>query len=238
MKEKDLPFDREKHVCYSPKTKKLMLEHLRRRYPAEEAARLWEKLQMQYVDFLKDLPYLGGKACTHNGAGGTYDCIALFACYEVQEQKPTLGELYEMNCQTFLPSFALIGKLVDLNRPFLLRLLHRVFAATAEKDRVYAMDQPTGYRMEVEPYDEKAGIHYCFRQCPVAEFARAHHYLDLMPAFCNGDYPGIAYMHGRLIRTHTCANGELCDYWIVGDKSPCLQEHPQKTDEKGYWYNP
>ncbi len=41
----------------------------------------------------------------HNGAGGTYDCIMLFAYYEVFDPKPSINELYEMNAAVFLSSF-------------------------------------------------------------------------------------------------------------------------------------
>ena len=51
--------------------------------------------------FLKDIPYLGGKKNTHNGVGGTYDCIMLFAYYEVLAPKPSINELYEMNVAVF-----------------------------------------------------------------------------------------------------------------------------------------
>lgn len=206
-------------------------------YSTEEAMELWEKIQLQYVEFLKDLPYLGGKRCTHNGVGGTYDCIAIFAYYEVQDQKPSVEELYEMNNQTFLPSFKILGKIVNANKPFLLRLMNVVFVSTAKKDSKNSEKDPNGYIMKVEPYDKEKGIHYWFDRCPIAEFAKAHNYLDLMPAFCNGDYPAMNLMHAGLIRKHTCANSNTCDYWIVGDQSPYLKEHPRKKDEDGYWYN-
>ena len=36
---------------------------------------MWEKVQMQYVTFLKDLPYLGGSKNTHNvTAKSRYNC--------------------------------------------------------------------------------------------------------------------------------------------------------------------
>lgn len=237
MDEKNLDFDRKKHVCYSQKVKEVIQEHLRMRYPSEEADRLWEKIQLQYAAFLKDLPYLGGKKCTHNGTGGTYDCIAIFAFYEVQEKKPSLEELYEMNNQTFLPAFEALGKLVNANNGFLLRLMHAAFVSVAKRDNERINEIPNGYIMRVEPYDKEEGIHYRFDRCPLAEFAKAHGYLELMPAFCNGDYLAMELMHAGLIRRYTCANSDVCDYWIVGDKSPHLKEHPKKTDEKGYWYN-
>jgi hypothetical protein len=86
MNEKKLNFDRKKHVCYSKKVKGIILEHLQLHYSTDKVNELFEKIQLQYVEFLKVLPYLGGKKCTHNGTGGTYDCIAIFAYYEVQDE--------------------------------------------------------------------------------------------------------------------------------------------------------
>lgn len=237
MNENELNFDRKKHVCYSKKVKQIILDHLLMHYTPEKADKLFEKIQFQYVEFLKDLPYLGGKKCTHNGTGGTYDCIALFAYYEVQEKKPSIEELYEMNNNTFLPAFKIIGKLVNANNSFLLRLMNLAFVATANKDSKKIEERPIGYIMNVETYDKEKGIHYQFSRCPIAEFAKKHNYLHLMPAFCNGDYPAMKLMHAGLIRKHTCANSDICDYWIVGDKSPILSEHPIKTDDEGYFYN-
>lgn len=237
MDERQLGFDRKKHACYSDRVKAVLKEHLRRRYSEEESEALWEKIQLQYVRFLADLPYLGGKACSHNGTGGTYDCIAVFAYYEVQEKKPSLEELYEINNETFLPAFEKLGKLVNANNSFLLRLMQKVFVAVAKKDERIAEQTSAGYRMKVDPYAKEQGIRYRFEQCPLAEFAKAHRYLELMPAFCNGDYTAMEQLHAGLIRRHTCANGEVCDYWIVGDQSPCLKDHPRKVDEQGYWFN-
>lgn len=235
MDEKSLNFDREKHVCYSKRVKTVIQKHLRMHYSEEAAQDMWKKVQMQYVEFLQDLPDLGGKKNEHNGTGGTYDCIALFAYYEVQDEKPSMDELYEMNNETFLPAFQLLGKVINANHPLVLRLLNQAFVSTAKKDEKNAI--PSGYIMKVDAYDKEKGIHYQFEQCPIAEFAKAHNYLNLMPAFCNGDYPAMELLHAGLIRKHTCSNNTVCDYWIVGDNSPYLKEHPRRVDEKGYWYN-
>lgn len=237
MNEKELNFDRKKHICYSSKVKKVIIKHLQMRFPNDRANVLWEQIQRQYVEFLKELPYLGGKKCTHNGIGGTYDCIAVFAYYEVLDEKPDISELYEMNNEVFLPSFKTLGKIANANSPVAFRLMNMIFMMTADKDRKVLEDTPHGYIMKVKPYDKNTGIHYRFEQCPIAEFAKDHNYLDLMPAFCNGDYPAMELIHAGLIRKHTCANSDVCDYWIVGDKSPYLPRHIRKKDEKGYWYN-
>ncbi|WP_099468813.1 L-2-amino-thiazoline-4-carboxylic acid hydrolase [Konateibacter massiliensis] len=237
MDESLLAFDREKHICYSNLAKRVMLEHLSMHYPKSEVDYVWEKVQQQYVEFLKDVPYLGGIKNTHNGTGGTYDCIALFAYYEAQENKPTLDELYEMNIELLRPSFEQLGKFVNANNKILLRVMNFAFKATARSDKKHAKDWHGDYIMEVEPYNKQTGIHYYFSRCPIAEFARQHGYLHLMPAICNGDYPIFEAMHAGLIRKTTCSNGSRCDYWIVGDKSRFLKEHPRRTDTDGYWYN-
>lgn len=49
-----------------------------------------------------------------------------------------------------------------------------------------------------------------------------------MPAICNADYPIFEAMHSGLIRKHTCANSDICDYWIVGSESEYLKSIQEK----------
>ena len=229
--------DLAKHVMYSPLMEKIVKDHLRKRFEGAEAELMWEKVQKQYCEFLKDLPYLGGKKNTHNGTGGTYDCIMTFAYYEALDHAPDIDELYEMNCESFLTGFKSLEKIANANRGIVRRILHMTFSATAKSKYNCDPDQPTGYIMKVDPYDKAVGPRYIFERCPIAEFAKEHGYLDIMPAFCNSDYPAMEMIHGHLIRKHTCANADICDYRIVGDESEAAKKHPRKTDEKGYWYN-
>lgn len=231
-----MKIDLNKHMMYSPEIEKVICKKLSERYDSGDVNKIWEKVQLQYAAFLKDLPYLGGKKSTHNGVGGTYDCMMLFAYYEVLDPKPSIDELYEMNVAVFLPAFQKLAGVVNANKPLLQRLLHLGFVLTAKKDRKL-QKQSAGYIMEVEPYSKTEGVRYRFRRCPIAEFAKEHGYLDLMPAFCNTDYPAMGMINGALIRRQTCANSDLCDYWIVGDHSDIAKDHPRKTDEEGYWYN-
>ena len=237
MKENELIFDRTKHVCYSEAVKQVITDCLKKQFSKKEADILWEKIQLKYTEYLQTLPYLGGAKDNHNAPGGTYDCIALFAYYEVLDRKPSIQEIYEMNNAILLPPFRKLGKLFNINHPWQLKLLNFVFETTAKRDQKKHHSCPAGYIMQTEPFDPKTGIHYRFEQCPIAEFAKAHDLLEIMPAICNGDYPAMELLHAGLIRTTTCANGNVCDYWIVGDKSPYLKKYPKKTDEQGYFYN-
>ena len=97
MKDSLLTFDRTCHVLYSKPCKKLIRQCIARHYPPERREEIWESVQLQYAQFLKDWRTdLGGKKNFHNGRGGTYDCIALMSCYVVCKDAVTLAEIEEM----------------------------------------------------------------------------------------------------------------------------------------------
>ena len=54
---------------------------------------MWERVQLKYAEFLSDWRTdLGGKKNFHNGAGGTYDCIAIMSYYGLQTATNRFGE--------------------------------------------------------------------------------------------------------------------------------------------------
>lgn len=65
----------------------------------------------------------------------------------------------------------------------------------------------------------KDGLYYYFTRCPMEKFARENGYLDLLPLCCGLDYILIEKRKAVLHRQQTLAtDGEICDYWIVGNK--------------------
>ena len=68
MKEKDLPFDLTKHKVYSKNAKKCILKLLHRCYDKKISEDLWEKIQLQYCEYLKDESALGGSRITVFGS--------------------------------------------------------------------------------------------------------------------------------------------------------------------------
>ena len=189
-------------------------------------------MQRQYAAFLSDWRTdLGGAKNFHNGAGGTYDCIAILSYYVVCKAVTSFREIEEMEEALILPSFRRL-KFVDCNKPFFRRLLHRAF--TSAKARC---DEWHDYEMAVAPYEKDKPIYYEFTACPAAEFAIQHGLTDIMAALCNVDYASMELIHARLIRTTTCANGCKCDFTICGDRDPYLKDHPEYRDENGYRRN-
>ena len=222
------------HLRYSRAVKRLIRKHLAADFPPDRAEALWADVHRIYLEFLTDLPALGGRK--NMQAGSVYDCIALFAYYEALPEKPTLAEFEHLNNELFLPPMK-ARSFLNLNWRFAPRAAHCIYALLARSIKKHAADWPGNYHMEVPPFDPALGVRFHFTTCPIADFARKHGYTHLMPALCNPDYPMLAALHGTLIRTTTCANGDCCDYRIVGDQSPLAREHPLERDDAGYLRN-
>lgn len=105
MKDSELQFDRTCHVLYSRPCRKEILAKIALHYPEAEREAVWEKVQRQYVEFLSDWRTdLGGKKNFHNGAGGTYDCIAILSYYAACRTVTSFREIEEMEENLILPS--------------------------------------------------------------------------------------------------------------------------------------
>lgn len=98
MEDGKLKFDRTCHVLYSKSCKQQIQDKIALHYQPAQRDEVWTQVQLQYADFLKDWRTdLGGGKNFHNGAGGTYDCIALMAYYVVCKSVTSLEEIEEMN---------------------------------------------------------------------------------------------------------------------------------------------
>ncbi len=233
MKDDELQFDRSCHVIYSGACKREILKKIDLRCPEEERESVWEKIQQRFVDYLSDWRTdLGGRANFHNGRGGTYDCIAIMSCYAVCRDVMTFRDIEEMEENLILPTFRVLSKFVDCNKPFWRRLMYQAFARAKR-----ACDRWHDYEMNVAPYDAGKPIYYEFTACPAAEFAKKYGLTEIMPALCNVDYAAMELIHARLIRTSTCVNGCKCDYTICGDRDEFISKHPEYRDEAGYRRN-
>ena len=232
MHDRDLQFDRSCHVLYSKPCKREIRAKIALHYPEAAREGIWTQVQKQYETFLRTWRTdLGGKRNLHNGAGGTYDGIALMAYYTVCREKTSLAEIEAMEGNLFLPAFRML-RFVDCNRPVFRRLLFAAFRRTKKQ-----CDRWHDYQMQVAPYDPHQPVRYAFTACPLAEFAKQAGLLEVMPALCNPDYEAMALLHARLVRTTTCANGDRCDYAIYGDRDGRLGVHPEYRDAAGYRRN-
>ena len=232
MKDNKLRFDRTCHVLYSKPCKKQIQKRIALHYPLEKRESVWEQVQLKYADFLyRWRTDLGGKKNFHNGAGGTYDCIAIMSYYDVCRDVSSFREIEEIEEELILPSFRKL-KFVDCNKPFWRKLMYKAFTRAKS-----GCDKWHDYEMSVAPFDSDKPIYYEIPACPAADFAKKFGFEDIMPALCNVDYASMELLHASLIRTTTCANGCRCDYAICGDRDAYVKEHPEYRDEAGYRRN-
>ena len=222
MKEKDLPFDRTKHAVYTGNAKKCVRDLLRRHYDEQTTESLWEKIQLQYCEFLEDEPALGGVKITTS----IYDPILIFAWYKVIPDKPALEDVQQDVFKSFMGNFETLGKIFDLNRRLDNRLAGRIFKKTSDIRIKEIVQYPASFRMGFFSYDKEKGIvRYSFTRCPNAEFAKRHHMENVLPLMCNCDHLAMQKIHACLIREGTCVTADCCDYCIVGDRDPLAKEY-------------
>ncbi len=196
MKDNELQFDRSCHVLYSKPCKKAILSKIALHYPAAEREAVWEQVQRQYVDFLSDWRTdLGGRKNFHNGAGGTYDCIAILSYYVACRAVTSFREIEEMEENLILPAFRRL-KFVDCNKPFFKKLMYKAFTRAKS-----LCDHWHDYEIAVCRFDKDRPISYEFTACPASEFAIKLGLCAPPPArtAANATTPSAA------TRTHICA---------------------------------
>lgn len=232
MKEKDLPIDRDKHKVYTKNAKKCVQGLLRRFNDEKTAAELWEKIQLQYCEYLKEEPALKDLKIT----ASIYDPILIFAFYAVIPDKPPIEEIQQDVYDCFMGGFDILGKIFDLNRKIDNRLAARIFKKTSDIREEESGKFPASFHMGGYEYDEEKGIiRYSFSQCPNAEFAKRHHMENVLPVMCNCDHMAMAKLHAVLIREGTCCTDGCCDYCIVGDRDPIVKEYELVKKDNGLW---
>ena len=180
-----MPIDLTKHKVYTRNAKKCVQKLLHRYYDEQTAAELWEKIQLQYCEYLKDEPALAGLKITTS----IYDPILIFAWYAVIPDKPPLEEVQQDVYRSFFGSFDRMGRVFNLHRKLDNKLAARIFQK-ANDIRVEEIKKfPESFRMGDCSYDKENGVvRYSFTQCPNAEFAKRHHMEDVLPAMCNCDH--------------------------------------------------
>ncbi len=230
MREKDLPIDRSRHAVYTRKARNCVRKLLGLCYDGKTSAELWEKIQLQYADYLKDEPALRDLKITTS----IYDPILIFAWYAVADKKPPRETVQQEICRSFFGSFDRLGRIFDLNRRADNRLAGRIFKKTSDIREEEIKEHPASFRMGYYGYDRENGvIRYSFTQCPNAEFARRHHLEEALPLMCNCDHLALRKLHAALIREGTCGTSDRCDYCICGDRNPLAGEYELTEAENG-----
>ena len=195
-------------------------QYCREVYP-KEAAAIFQRAEVSYLKFLKDMPDLGENLMAKN----MLDWFTILAFYEASDRRMD-GETLLAIKHRSVEKLKFLGKLVDGNRhKWVYRLFEGIYVRynrqlQAHQARGEWMDS---WKVEINPDHRTEGFCFHLVGCPIAKHARAHGYAELLPYLCKTDHFLAELMHAKLIRTQTEAlGGECCDYWYVGDQSPVL----------------
>ena len=195
-------------------------------YGEAGTARLLRDMEPVYQRFLAETPFIGGKK---NMLAHNLDmALPFFALYEASGRTLPKDLIEEMLEAAHIQRYRKMGRWLDMNkldRPWVCALVHSTLRRAARKinDRK-GRDWNNTWGIQVNPERHDHGIAMTLVGCPLADFAKAHGYMDVLPLLCDADRLVTEAIHGRLIRHNTVAQGaDRCDYWIVGDKDTTSQ---------------
>ena len=202
--------------------KKAFIRYTKKKYP-DEAERIIKRADELFPKLYAKAPDIGG---SENLMAYNLDLfIVAISFYEASDHRidgSAIGEI----AQDIYERFKFLRHFVNLNRAGTMkrfrRLLYRKYvpyARLVEEKRAKGQWGNT-WRIRIDPDAACEGVRFDLVGCPLADYAKANGYLDLLPQLCATDHVIPKLIHAKLIRTHTCALGsDSCDYWYVGDES-------------------
>ena len=212
-----------KRVYASSQYAKPYERYCREVFPTE-AEQIFQKAEAYYRDFLKDMPDLGENMMAKN----MLDWFTILSFYEASDRRLD-GEALLTIKRRAVERLKFLGKFVDGNKS---QWPYRLFEKTYRKFiRMQQEHQAKGewmdsWKVELNPDHRTEGFCFHLVGCPIARYAKAHGYEDLLPYLCKTDHFLAEVLHTLLIRTQTEAlGGACCDYWYVGDQSPALEAY-------------
>ena len=212
-----------KRVYASSQYAKPYERYCREVFPTE-AEQIFQKAEAYYRDFLKDMPDLGENMMAKN----MLDWFTILSFYEASDRRLD-GEALLTIKRRAVERLKFLGKFVDGNKS---QWPYRLFEKTYRKFiRMQQEHQAKGewmdsWKVELNPDHRTEGFCFHLVGCPIARYAKAHGYEDLLPYLCKTDHFLVEVLHTLLIRTQTEAlGGACCDYWYVGDQSPALEAY-------------
>lgn len=206
--------------------KKVLKKYLRKHYPAELDT-IMASTQKYYESFSQNFPDLGGKENMLSGNREIF--LAFISVYEASGHRIGANSIDEL-ADMFYRKMRFVSKIADFNKPWLSRLMYKIYIPYAEKvkKKKASGEWEAVWGVSVNPDHREEGCCFHLIGCPLADFAKSHGYDDLMPSICLIDHKSAEMMHAKLIRTHTVALGaDSCDYWYVGDKSKIAEQYSE-----------
>jgi len=208
---------------YLPKMKKCLLTFLRRRFDLQKTEQIYQRIEELDEKYRREEPYIGNK--DNMMADNLYQSYCMFALYEAMDRQMTQEDIQELVDIYFEQSMAHMPKKLNLSiltrSRFLKGMLykymeHYAMRANAQKGKEWG----NTWGIKVNPDKRETGIALNLVGCPLADFARKHDMMDILPIMCNIDHRSVETFGMKLYRDKTVSNGNAeCAYWVVDSQS-------------------
>ena len=202
--------------------KKGFVRYTKERFP-EEAETILRRAEELFPVLYAKAPDIGG---AENHMAYNLDLLILSASFYEASDRRIDGEAISEIAGEISRRYGFVRRLVDLNRPWQMKLfrsaLYKRYTPYAKlvDEKLSKGEWGNTWRVKINPRNTSEGVCFTLVGCPLADYARANGYEELLPHMCAADHLLAGLLHAKLIRTHTCATGsDSCDYWYVGDKS-------------------
>ena len=208
--------------------KKAFIRYTKKRFPGESDG-IIKKADELFPELYAKAPDIGG---SENMMAYNLDMFLIaVSFYEASDHRIDGNAIGEI-AQDVYGRLKFLRCFVNLNRKgtmkFFRRLMYKKYVPYARlvEDKLSRGEWGNTWRIRVNQDDTSEGVRFDLVGCPLADYARANGYMDLLPYLCATDHVIPKLIHAKLIRTHTCALGsDSCDYWYVGDESETAKNY-------------
>lgn len=208
---------------YLPKMEKSIRIFLERRFAEPEVELIYKKVEKFDLKYRLEEPYIGGR--DNVMSDNLYQAYCMFALYDAMDRKMSGSDIQELIDIYFTQMMAHMPKDFDLSFIVHSKLVtgaiykymeHYASKANSKKGNTWN----NTWGMKVNPDQRDTGIAWNLVGCPLADFARKHDMMEVLPYMCNIDHRTAETFGFKLFRNQTVSNGDDdCAYWFVDKKS-------------------
>lgn len=188
-------------------------------FPKDRAAEIRAKTLAGYRELVRKVPDIGGKK--NPMSSNLYMALGIFALCDASEGDLTPEKLDDVIKRLYPKNVPILSSVADMNKSGMRKAMFSYFSGMSKVTAEKKASGEWNNTWVLEPLPDESGRSVAFNLhgCPIADFAKENGYTEYMPVVCGSDHATAAFMHAKLIRKHTVAEGyDICDYRYVGDK--------------------
>lgn len=211
--------------------KKGFIRYTKKKYP-NEAERIIRKADKLFPKLYAKAPDIGGK---ENAMAYNLDMMLIAISFFEASDHRIDGSAFGEIAEDIFSKLRFLGKFINVNHKWQMKLLKKMMYkryipySRLVDEKIAKGEWGNTWKIKINPRHTNEGVCFDLVGCPLADYAKANGYMNILPFMCATDHILPEIIHAKLIRTHTCALGsDSCDYWYVADKSKTAKKFKGK----------